>query len=99
MRGLCGHDVGPRAGAGIGVTGRVKPMEILLVDSSSPALAVGAVWPDVGCAPFVIVESEPLEVVLDEPGIFGLGALRVVVFDADQPAESGRASARAHRQP
>ena len=73
---LCGHDVGACAIARIGEPLLAQGIEALLIDVGALALIVG---------PFVPTESQPCEVVHQHVGIFLMRALRVDVFNAQQP--------------
>ena len=83
MRGLGRHNVGTGAAAGIYEAGLHQASEFPFVYISAPALAIAAsVRID---ASFVPVQSEPVQVVLYQPGIFVAAASRVQVFYAQQP--------------
>ena len=88
MRSLRRHDVGACAGTGVGQPRAVQPFKIVGIDFSAPTLAVRAVKPAVVQPSFVPVEAEPEEVVLNPAGVVKFRALRVKVFDTQNPFAS-----------
>ena len=76
VRGLCGHNVGTGAMAGICEAHFSQAEEVFLVDLATLALPYGFAVPG---------EPEPLQVVHQLEGIFLTAALRGEVFNAQNP--------------
>lgn len=91
MRRTRGQDIGAGAEAGVGASGGPEAPECVGVELRASALAVGSRGAAVVESTFVPIEAEPAEVVFDGSGVFDAGALRVKVFDAQNP-EAARAA-------